>query len=293
MKSANSSTDKKITRQEIEKSLRTGEAPARMVIANKIEAALVTATTEKELFEEIGRAGVIVTYSKNGAPLFTYSDMTFSKTKLGYPQGFFRNDKNADKAKQDEIRSDENREARKANPGAAQTSQNPGNRSSFPYPRPPADRDYAMDNAVDAVESGWTKKAGTDCKISVTSRPTTPPPTRRLVRDLRAWRSKKTGWTWFYTNTGLPTSIYLDKEKTAVCTKSEFLTREKAVEMLEIALNEFNPPLAIHGDRQFMKVMRETAKELGIEIETKKEAEQERETETETEVQRNRPRIRA
>ena len=150
-----------------------------------------------------------------------------------------------------------------------------------------------MDNAVDAVESGWTKKPGTDCRISVTSRPKAAPPPRRLARDLRAWRSKRSGKTWFYTNAGLPTSIFLDEKKTAVCTKSEFLTREKAEEMLTIALNEFLPPLAVNGDKQFMKIMRETAKELGIEIETEREAEQERETETETEVQRNRPRIRA
>ena len=149
-----------------------------------------------------------------------------------------------------------------------------------------------MDNAVDAIESGWTKKAGTDCRVSVTSRPKSSPPPRRLARDLRAWRSKRSGKTWFYTNAGLPTSIFLDEKKTAVCTKSEFLTREKAEEMLMIALNEFLPPLAIHGDRQFMKVMQETAKELGIEIEiTEKEKEQVRETETE--VQRNRPRPRA
>ena len=299
IKSKNSPTEKKLTRNEIEKSLRTGEAPARLIIAQEIENALKTVRTEKELFEKIGMAGVIVSYSKNGAPLFTYGDMTFSKTKLGYPAGFFGNDKNADKTQSDEIRTDENRETRTANPGASQAGQNPGSRSrGFPYPKPPtAGRDYAMDNAVDAVESGWTKKAGTDCRISVTSRPKAAPPPRRLARDLRAWRSKRSGKTWFYTNAGLPTSIYLDEEKTAVCTKSEYLTREKATEMLMIATNEFLPPLAINGDRQFMKMMRETAKELGIEIETEKEAEQERETETETEteVQRNsnRPRLRA
>ena len=290
VKSQDSPTDKKLTRQEIEKSLRTGEAPARLVIAQKIEAALVTAKNEKALFEEIKKAGVIVSFSKNGAPLFTYENVTFSKTKLGYQNGFFRDNGNADKTQPDEKRLDENRKTRKANPGAAQAGQNPGSRSTgFPYPRPSGWGDE-MASAVDAVESGWTKKPGTDCRISVTSRPKSTPPPRRLARDLRAWKSKKSGKVWFYTDAGLPTSIYLDEDKTAVCTKSEFLTREKAVEMLEIALNEFNPPLAIHGDRQFMKVMRETAKELGIEIETEIEKEAERESGTETEVQRNRPR---
>ena len=153
-----------------------------------------------------------------------------------------------------------------------------------------------MDNALDAQESGWTKKPGTDCRISVTSRPKSSPPPRYMARDLRAWRSKRSGKTWFYTNAGLPTSIFLDEKKTAVCTKSEFLTREKAEEMLMIALNEFAPPLSINGDKQFMKVMQETAKELGIEIEItekEKEKEQEKEQEQETEVQRNRPRLRA
>ena len=291
--SQDSPTDKKLTRNEIEKSLRTGEAPARLIIAQKIEAALVTAKDEKALFEEIGKSGVVVTFSKNGAPLFTYDNMTFSKTKLGYPTGFFRNNGN-DKTQSDERRIDEDRTARKTNTGTAPASQNLGSRSGYPYPRPPAGRDYAMDNAVNAAESGWTKKAGTDCRVSVTSRPKSAQPPRRLVRDLRAWRSKKSGRTWFYTDAGLPTSIYLDRDKTAVCTKSEFLTREKAVEMLEIALNEFLPPLAIHGDRKFMAMMRETAKEMGIEIE-RQEAEQEREweTETETQHQHHRPRIRA
>ena len=294
IKSKNSPTEKKLTRNEIEKSLRTGEAPARLIIAQEIENALKTVRTEKELFEKIGMAGVIVSYSKNGAPLFTYGDMTFSKTKLGYPAGFFGNDKNADKARQDEIWANENRKTRKANPVATQTSQNPGSRSrGFPYPRPPSGWSTEMDNALEAVESGWTKRPGTDCRVSVTSRPTTPPPTRRLARDLRAWRSRKSGKTWFYTNTGLPTSIFLDEKKTAVCTKSEFLTREKATEMLMIAVNEFEPPLTINGDRQFVAVMRETAKELGIEIEAEKETEREKKRETETEVPRNRPRIRA
>ena len=295
VKSQDSPTDKKLTRQEIEKSLRTGEAPARLVIAQKIEAALVTAKNEKALFEEIERAGIVVSYSKNGAPLFTYDNTTFSKTKLGYPSGFFRNDKNADKAKQDEIRSDENRKTRKANHGTSQADQGTRSRSTgFPYPRPSGWGDE-MVSAVDAVESGWTKKPGTDCRISVTSRPSAPPPPRGMARDLRAWRSKKSGKVWFYTNAGLPTSIFLDEKKTAVCTKSEYLTREKAAEMLMIAINEFDPPLTINGDRQFMKMMRETAKELGIEIEAEieKEAERETETKTETEVHRNRPRIRA
>ena len=297
VKSQSSASDKKLTRNELEKSIRTGEAPARLIIAQEIENALKTTGSEKELFAKIERAGVIVTFSKNGAPLFTYDDVTFSKTKLGYPAGFFRNDKNADKARQDEIRIDEDRTTGKTDHRVAQTGQNSGSRSrGFPYPRPTGWGDE-MVSAVDAVESGWTKKAGTDCRISVTSRPKAAPPPRRLARDLRAWRSKRSGKTWFYTNAGLPTSIYLDEEKTAVCTKSEYLTREKATEMLMIATNEFLPPLAINGDRQFMKMMRETAKELGIEIETEKEAEQERETETETEteVQRNsnRPRLRA
>ena len=292
-KSKNSPSDKKLTKSEIEKSLRTGEAPARLIIAQEIEKAIRTTATEKELFAKITAGGVIVTFSKNGAPLFTYEGVTFSKTKLGYPNGFFRNDKNADKARQDEIRIDEDRKTRKTNPGASQAGQNLGSRNGFPYPRPPSGWATEMDQAVDAVENGLTKKPGTDCKISVTSRPSAPPPPRYMARDLRAWRSKKSGRTWFYTGAGLPTSIYLDKDKTAVCTKSEFLTREKAAEMLAIATNEFLPPLAIKGDRQFMKMMRETAKELGIEIETEKEAEQERETETETEVQRNRPRLRA
>ena len=293
MKSQRSASEKKLTRNEIEKSLKTGETPARLVIANKIEAALATVRTEKELFAKITAGGVVVTFSKNGAPLFTYADLTFSKTKLGYPQGFFRNDKNADKTRQDEIESDKNRTTGKTDHRVAQTGQNSGSRSQgFPYPRPTGWGDE-MVSAVDAVESGWTKKPGTDCRISVTSRPKAAPPPRRLARDLRAWRSKRSGKTWFYTNAGLPTSIFLDEKKTAVCTKSEFLTREKAEEMLTIALNEFLPPLAVNGDKQFMKIMRETAKELGIEIETEREAEQERETETETEVQRNRPRLRA
>ena len=294
-KSQDSPTDKKLTRQEIEKSLRTGEAPARLIIAQEIENALKTTTTEKELFEKITAGGVVVTYSKNGAALFTYDSMTFSKTKLGYPHGFFGDNGNADKAQSDENRLDENRKTRASDPSTSPTCQNLGSRSrGFPYPRPSGWGDE-MASAVDAVESGWTKKAGTDCRISVTSRPASPPSPRRLARDLRAWRSKKSGRVWFYTDAGLPTSIYLDKDKTAVCTKSEWLTREKAAEMLAIATNEFNPPLAIHGDKQFMKVMQETAKELGIEIETKREAEQERETETETETEapRNRPRIRA
>ena len=295
VKSKNSASDKKLTRQEIEKSLRTGEAPARLVIAQKIEAALVTAKDEKALFEEIKKAGVIVSFSKNGAPLFTYDDVTFSKTKLGYPAGFFRNNGNANKTRQDEKQLNEDRTARTADSSTTQTGQSVGGRGNgFPYPRPSGWGDE-MASAVDAVESGWTKKAGTDCRISisVTSRPTTPPPTRYMARDLRAWRSKKTGWTWFYTNTGLPTSIFLDEKKTAVCTKSEFLTREKATEMLMIAVNEFEPPLTINGDRQFVAVMRETAKELGIEIEAEKETEREKKRETETEVPRNRPRIRA
>ena len=293
MKSANSATDKKLTRQEIEKSIRTGEAPARLIIASEIENALKTVRTEKELFEKIGRAGVIISYSKNGAPLFTYENMTFSKTKLGYQNGFFRDNGNANKTQSDEKRLDEDRTARKANHGTSQAGQGTrGRGAGFPYPRPSGWGDE-MAQAVDAVESGWTKKPGTDCRISVTSRPTTPPPTRRLARDLRAWRSRKSGKVWFYTDAGLPTSIYLDKDKTAVCTKSEFLTREKAGEMLTIALNEFLPPLAVNGDKQFMKMMRETAKELGIEIETEREAERETETETETQHQHHRPRIRA
>ena len=293
-KSQSSASEKKLTRQEIEKSIRTGEAPARLIIAKEIENALKTTTNEKELFAKITAGGVVVTFSKNGAPLFTYEGLTFSKTKLGYPAGFFGNDKNADKARQDEIWANENRKTRKANPVATQTSQNPGSRSrGFPYPRPPSGWSTEMDNALEAVESGWTKRPGTDCRVSVTSRPTTPPPTRRLARDLRAWRSRKSGKTWFYTNTGLPTSIFLDEKKTAVCTKSEFLTREKATEMLMIAVNEFEPPLTINGDRQFVAVMRETAKELGIEIEAEKETEREKKRETETEVPRNRPRIRA
>ena len=293
MKSQRSASEKKLTRNEIEKSLKTGETPARLVIANKIEAALATVRTEKELFAKITAGGVVVTFSKNGAPLFTYADLTFSKTKLGYPHGFFGDNRNANKTRQDEIESDKNRTTGKTDHRVAQTGQNSGSRSQgFPYPRPTGWGDE-MVSAVDAVESGWTKKPGTDCRISVTSRPKAAPPPRRLARDLRAWRSKRSGKTWFYTNAGLPTSIFLDEKKTAVCTKSEFLTREKAEEMLTIALNEFLPPLAVNGDKQFMKIMRETAKELGIEIETEREAEQERETETETEVQRNRPRIRA
>ena len=294
VKSANSQTDKKLTRQEIEKSIRTGEAPARLIIAQEIENALKAVTTEKELFAKITAGGVIVSYSKNGSPLFTYEGVTFSKTKLGYPDGFFRNDKNADKAQSNEIESDKNRTTRKTNPGTSQTSQGARSRSNFPYPRPPSGWATEMDQAVDAVENGWTKKPGTDCRISVTSRPKSSPPPRRLARDLRAWRSKRSGKIWFYKSDGLPTSIYLDEKKTAVCTKSEYLTREKAEEMLTIALNEFLPPLAVNGDKQFMKMMLETAKELGIEIENQeREAERETETETETEVPRNRPRIRA
>ena len=293
MKSQNSPTDKKLTRNEVEKSLRTGEAPARLIIAQKIETALKTAKNEKALFEEIGRGGVVVSFSKNGAPLFTYADMTFSKTKLGYPHGFFRDNGNANKTRQDEIESDKNRKTRTSDSSTSQTGQDARSRSrGFPYPRP-SGWSTEMDNAVEAIESGWTKKAGTDCRISVTSRPTATPPPRRLARDLRAWKSKKSGKVWFYTNAGLPTSIYLDKDKTAVCTKSEFLTREKAEEMLTIALNEFLPPLSIHGDKQFMTMMRETAKELGIKIETEIEKEAERETETETQHQHHRPRIRA
>ena len=292
-KSQDSPTDKKLTRNELEKSLRTGEAPARLIIAHEIENALKTTTNEKELFEKIRRGGVVVTFSKNGAPLFTYENVTFSKTKLGYPHGFFRDNGNANKTQSNEIGFDENRETRTTNTRTSQTGQSIGNRSGFPYPRPPAAWSTEMDNAIDAVESGWTKKAGTDCRVSVTSRPTATPPPRRLARDLRAWRSKKSGKVWFYTDTGLPTSIYLDRDKTAVCTKSEYLTREKAAEMLMIAINEFDPPLTINGDRQFMKMMRETAKELGIEIEAEIEKEAERETETKTEVHRNRPRIRA
>ena len=291
-KSQDPPTDKKLTRQELEKSLRTGEAPARLIIAREIENALKTTTNEKELFAKIGEAGVIVSYSKNGAPLFTYENLTFSKTKLGYPQGFFGDNGNADKTQSDEIRLNENRKTRTTDSSTSQTSQGARSRG-FPYPRPPSGWSTEMDNAVDAVESGWTKKAGTDCRVSVTSRPKSSPPPRRLARDLRAWRSKKSGRTWFYTSMGLPTSIYLDEKKTAVCTKSEYLTREKATEMLMIALNEFNPPLTINGDRQFMKITRETAKELGIELEIEKEAEQEREIESETEVPRNRQRIRA
>ena len=289
-KSKDSPTDKKLTRQEIEKSIRTGEAPARLIIAQEIENALKTTTNEKELFAKITAGGVVVTFSKNGAPLFTYADLTFSKTKLGYPQGFFGDNRNANKTQSDEIRLDENRKTRTANPGTSQAGQNPGSRSGFPYPRPGWGDE--MVSAIDAVESGWTKKTGTDCRISVTSRPAATPPPRRLARDLRAWKSKKSGKVWFYTGAGLPTSIYLDEKKTAVCTKSEYLTREKATEMLMIAVNEFEPPLTINGDRQFVAVMRETAKELGIEIKIEKEAERETETKTETEVRRNRQRMR-
>ena len=294
MKYKKSATDKKITRNEIEKSIRTGEAPARLIIAQEIEKAIRTTATEKELFAKIAAGGVIVTFSKNGSPLFTYEGVTFSKTKLGYPQGFFGDNGNADKARQDEKRLDENRTAGKTNHRVAQTGQSVGNRSGFPYPRPTGWGDE-MVSAVDAVENGWTKKAGTDCRISVTSRPKSSPPPRRLARDLRAWKSRKSGRTWFYTNAGLPTSIYLDEKKTAVCTKSEYLTREKATEMLMIALNEFAPPLSINGDKQFMAVMRETAKELNIEIDdsvTATKQKQEVESE-EVEVQRNRPRMRA
>lgn len=282
MKSSKSKADKKITRSEIEKSLRTGETPERMKIQQILTEATNGAMDEKAVFDGFIERGGFIKFSKNGAPIFSLRNgkLNFSRTTLGLStdQNWWKNDnqagQNENEFKQTGQPRSRPKEVLGKNPDTrSRTSGDQKVRFRVPAPRPTNER---MEEILGFVESSWTKKSAP--VSSVTSTPVVSLEEFFIDRQLTAWRSKKTAKIWYYDESQKPTGYFADENGLHV--KSEFLTRERAVEMLSLAAAQYAQPLEIAGNKQFVEAIKKAAQELEIKITVKETNENEKNQES-------------